>query len=84
MTVVLRCSPTAVYAVVQELPITQGVRLTGMGATIPSTSGTIPTLHQVAGVPLVFIYNGVDAIGDTDPHIRYVGMLDFNLQPKLV
>jgi hypothetical protein len=35
-------------------------------------------------VPLVFIYNGVDAIGDSDPQDRYAGMLDFDLQPKPV
>ena len=35
-------------------------------------------------VPLVFIYDGVDAVGDSDPGVRYAGMLDINLQPKPV
>jgi hypothetical protein len=55
MAVILQWSPTAVYAIDQELPITQGVRLTGMGAPMPSPTGkypTLPTLQQVAGVSL--------------------------------
>ena len=35
-------------------------------------------------VTQVFVFNGVDAIGDTEPDVRYAGMLDFNIQPKPV
>ena len=51
-TVVLQWSPTAVYAIDQELPIFPGVRLTGNGGSIPRAPGSLPTLQQVTGVPL--------------------------------
>jgi hypothetical protein len=58
--VVLQWSPTAVYAIDQELPIPRGVRLTGNGASsqfVPGTGrpDTLPTLQQVLGVNLVCI-----------------------------
>jgi hypothetical protein len=48
-------SPGVVYAVDQEIPIPRGVRITGAGATSEMTDGSmasLPTLQQVAGVPL--------------------------------
>jgi hypothetical protein len=35
-------------------------------------------------VTQVFVFNGVDAIGDSEPNVRYAGVLDFNLAPKPV
>jgi hypothetical protein len=54
--VVLQSSPSAVYAINQELPIPRGVRLTGSGVTSESSGagGTppMPTLRQAANTPL--------------------------------
>jgi hypothetical protein len=57
MTVVFQCSPTAAYAIDQELPVRRGVRLTGKGAAselAPGSGaiGSMPTLQQVANTPL--------------------------------
>jgi hypothetical protein len=66
--VVLQWSPSAVYAVDQELPIFPGIRLTGQGPTMEAAPGGLPTLRQVAGVPLQCIaasasYYGPSSLG---------------------
>jgi hypothetical protein len=53
--VVLQSSPSAVYAIDQELPIPRGVRLTGTGVTSEKSGGStppMPTLRQAANTPL--------------------------------
>jgi hypothetical protein len=65
--VVLQSSPSAVYAINQELPIPRGVRLTGTGVTSEKSSGggapSMPTLRQVANTPLQAIVASAAYLG---------------------
>jgi hypothetical protein len=61
-----------------------------VGAVTPSEQAnySVSFINQVGQnypyVPVVMIYNGADAVGNSDPAIEFAGILDGNLNPKPV
>ena len=68
-------------------PIRRPIPVGGVTAAQQATYTANFIAEVGAGYPYVtavFVYNGVDAIGDSAPDVRYAGILDFNLVPKPV